>query len=215
MKKQKTIFHLVIDKSGSMRDSIDATIDGFKAQLDRICILTREFPEQVIRVGLTLFDDEVQCLYSEQVPEKCPLLDHKSYKPSGRTALLDAIGLTIQELEKGRAESEMYHSATVVMVIITDGHENASRSFTFDDVSKKIATLQETAQWTFTYLGATLDAVDIGNKLNIDKRNSRSYDKKDMGREVFDNVSDSMRSYLFKKRMGGDLNDFFAKTDKD
>jgi hypothetical protein len=200
MMTQKTLYHLIVDKSGSMMDSIDATIDGFNAQIDRIRMLTREFPEQVISVGLTLFDDDVQCLYSEQVPEKCPLLDHKSYKPGGRTALLDAIGLTIQELEKGRAESEMNHSVTVVMVIITDGHENASRSFTFDDVSKKIATLQETAQWIFTYLGATLDATEIGNKLNIDKRNSRSYDKKDMGREVFDKVSDSMRSYLVSVR---------------
>ena len=215
MKTQKTLYHLIVDKSGSMMDSIDATIDGFNAQIDRIRMLTREFPEQVISVGLTLFDDEVQCLYSEMAPEKCPLLDHKRYKPGGRTALLDAIGMTIQKLEKGRAESEMYHSVTVVMVIITDGHENASRSYTFEDVSKKIATLQETGQWTFTYLGATLDAVEIGNKLNIDKRNSRSYDKKDMGREVFDNLSTSMRAYLLKKRMGGDINDFFDKTDKD
>jgi hypothetical protein len=214
MKTKKTLYHLVVDKSGSMRDSIDATIEGFNAQLDRIRSLALEFPEQDITLGLTLFDDRVQFLYSTEAPGKCPLLDHKSYKPGGRTALLDAIGLTIRELEKDRANIEIFQTVTVVMVVITDGHENASRLFTFEDVSIKIAALQETGQWTFSYLGATLDAADIGNKLNIDKRNSRSYDKKDMGREVFDKVSDSMRAYLLKKRMGGDLNDFLDKTDK-
>jgi hypothetical protein len=55
----------------------------------------------------------------------------------------------------------------------------------------------------------------VGESLNIDRRNNRSFDKKDIGREVFEEVSDSMRSYMLKKRMGGDLGDFYGKTHED
>ena len=215
MKTQKTIYHLIVDESGSMGDAIDPTIEGFNAQLDRVRSLTREFPEQEVTVGLTLFDHQVQCLYSGRTPEECPPLDRKNYRPDGSTALLDAIGSTIQSLESAKTESQRTLPTTVVVVIITDGYENASRFHTFRDVSARIAALQETGQWTFTYLGATLDAAEVGESLNIDRRNNRSFDKKDIGREVFEEVSDSMRSYMLKKRMGADLGDFYGKTHED
>jgi hypothetical protein len=123
--------------------------------------------------------------------------------------------MTIQRLEGAKAEAERDRPATVVMVIITDGHENASRFHNFREVSDRIAALQETGQWTFTYLGATLDAAKVGESLNIDQRNNRFFNKERIGREVFEEVSDSMRHYMLKKRKGEDLKDFYGKTDND
>lgn len=215
MKTQKTLYHLVVDRSGSMSDCVDATIEGFNAQLARIRGLAREFPDQEVSIGLTLFDDHVDCRYAARTPDACPALDHRSYVPGGMTALLDAIGMTIRQLEQAKSESEPTGPATVVMVIITDGHENASRFFTFKEVSAKIAALQETGQWTFTYLGATLDATQVGESLKIDSRNNRFFQKQEIGREVFDEVSDSMRHYMMKKQKGEDLKDFYGKSNND
>lgn len=215
MNKQKTLYHLVVDKSGSMADCLEQTIEGFNAQLARIRSLSVEFPDQEVSVGLTLFDDGVECLYSGKSPERCPDLNGETYVPGGSTALLDAIGMTIQRLEGAKAEAERTSPATVVMVIITDGHENASRMHNFKEVSDRIAALQETGQWTFTYLGATLDAAQVGESLKIDQRNNRFFSKERIGREVFDEVSDSMRHYMLKKRKGEDLKDFYGKTQND
>ena len=215
MNRQKTLYHLVVDKSGSMSSCSKQTIEGFNAQIARIRSLSVEFPDQEVSVGLTLFDTEVECLYTTKAAEHCPDLNAKTYEPGGSTALLDAIGMTIQRLEKAKAEAEMTQPATVVMVIITDGHENASRMHNFKEVSDRIAALQETGQWTFTYLGATLDAAQVGESLKIDQRNNRFFRKEAIGREVFDEVSDSMRQYMLKKRKGEDLNDFYGKTNND
>jgi len=215
MNRQKTIYHLVVDKSGSMGSCREQTIEGFNAQLARIRSLSVEFPDQEVSVGLTLFDDGVECLYSGKAAELCPELNRETYVPGGTTALLDAIGMTIQRLEGAKAEAERYRPATVVMVIITDGHENASRFHNFREVSDRIAALQETGQWTFTYLGATLDAAKVGESLKIDQRNNRFFNKERIGREVFEEVSDSMRHYMLKKRKGEDLKDFYGKTDND
>ena len=211
MKKQKTLYHLVVDKSGSMGQCREQTIEGYNAQLERIRSLSLEFPGQAISVGLTLFDDMVNCLYNGKAPSQCPDLDYQSYVPQGNTALLDAIGMTIERLEKAREESVLGQPATVVMVIITDGYENSSRIHNFNEVSDKIAALQETGLWTFTYLGATLDAAQIGESLNIDRRNNRSFRKEQIGREVFEEVSDSMRHYMIKKQKGENLGDFYGK----
>jgi len=212
---QRTIYHLVVDKSGSMSDSIEATIEGFNGQVARINRLTEEFPEQQITIGLTLFDNEVTCLLAGKEPGQCALLDQQTYIPGGSTALLDAIGITLTQLEAAKTEAERHLPTTVVMVIITDGHENASRRHTFMDIRNRIDILQASGQWTFTYLGATLDAVDVAERLSIRSRNSRSFDKANLNREVYEQSSDSMHEYMLKKRRGQNLDEFFTKAAPD
>lgn len=209
---QRTIYHLIVDKSGSMSDSIPQTIEGFNGQLSRITRLTEEFPEQQITIGLTLFDHEVTCLFSGKDPAQCPPLDRRNYIPDGSTALLDAIGITLAQLEAAKMEAERHLPTTVVLVIITDGYENASRRHTFMDIRNRIESLQATGQWTFTYLGATLDAVEVAERLAIRSRNSRSFDKENLNREVFQQSSDSMYQYMLKKRRGQSLDEFFTKA---
>ena len=75
----------------------------------------------------------------------------------------------------------------------------------------KISRLEATGKWTFSFLGATLDAVDIAEGMNIKRHNSVVFSKAGMTSEVWGNLSDSMDSYMNKKRRGGDLNDLFNK----
>lgn len=209
MSKQKTIYHLIVDKSGSMSDCIDNTIMGFNEQVIKINQLAKEFPNQEVSIGLTTFNEEVSHHFFQKKPNSVEKLTEKTYRPSGGTALLDAIGESAQRLQKEAFLSELSTPTTVVVVIITDGHENSSKSFTFDEVRKLIRELEGTEKWTFSFIGATLDAVEVAEDLAIKRNNSFSFEKRSMNSSVWDKLSDSMHSYLDKKTMGKSLDNLF------
>ena len=95
------------------------------------------------------------------------------YRPDGTTALLDAIGATINDLQRSRGQELEADEASVVVVIITDGYENSSKDYNHGQIASLIyKDLRQTGKWTFSYLGATLDAVEIAAKLNIKRINA-------------------------------------------
>lgn len=209
MKKQKTIYHLVVDKSGSMSDCITGTIEGFNEQLASIRNLGVEFPEQEMVIGLTTFNGRVEHKFVCAPPTEAYLMNRENYLPSGSTALLDAIGKSIALIDEQKAAAEKEMPTTVVMVILTDGHENCSKYYSHPEVQQMIQCRQETGSWTFSYLGATLDAVDVAERLSIKRNNSISFDKRDIKTQIWDRVSSSMRDYNLKKMKGEDLSDLF------
>jgi len=209
MKKQKTIYHLVVDKSGSMSDCITGTIEGFNEQLASIRNLGVEFPEQEMVIGLTTFNGRVEHKFVCAPPTEAYLMNRENYVPSGSTALLDAIGKSIALIDEQKAAAEKEMPTTVVMVILTDGHENCSKYYSHPEVQQMIQCRQETGSWTFSYLGATLDAVDVAERLSIKRNNSISFDKRDIKTQIWDRVSSSMRDYNLKKIKGEDLSDLF------
>lgn len=211
MQIQKTIYHLIVDKSGSMGNCIENTINGFNEQVNKLLQLEKEFPEQQITIGLTTFNQEVHHHYFQGEPSGVKKLDRESYRPQGGTALLDGIGMTINSIEKEIILQEAKENTTVVIVILTDGYENASRSFEVADIRKAISRLEETGKWTFSFMGATLDAVNVASSMAIKERNSFSFEKNNMNNEVWDKLSNSMGNYMDKKRKGEKLDDLFSK----
>ena len=209
MEKKKTIYHLIVDKSGSMSDSIENTINGFNEQVNRIHKMEKEFTEQEITIGLSTFNQENYNHFFQCPPSAVRKLTTESYRPDGLTALLDSIGLVSTQIEKDIKEQSPKIDTTVVIVILTDGHENSSRLFKLEDIRKMISRLEETGKWTFSFIGATLDAVSVAKSMNIKSQNSFAFDKKDMKKEVWSKLSDSMEIYLSKKRKGDDLSNFF------
>ena len=208
MKTQRTIYQLIVDRSGSMSDCIDATINGFNEQLNRIKGMEAEFPEQDIRVGLTLFNDHTDQKFVGQPVSEMPILTRGNYIPSGSTALLDSIGQTCSLL-KEREYSLSSIPTTFVVVILTDGYENSSRIYNLEQVRSLIRELEGTGKWTFSFIGATLDAVDVAAQMSIKAQNSYQFSKSAMKGEVWDKLSDSMHGYFGKKRSGGDTSNLF------
>lgn len=211
MKTQKTIYHLIVDRSGSMGDCIPATVEGFNGQLAGLRRMEEEFPEQGISVGLTLFNNRVDCLFEGRPVAECPELGVENYRPEGSTALLDAVGTTILRLEAEKAKSDRELPTTVVAVILTDGYENASRQFRLSEVKERIAALSATGQWTFSFLSENLDAAEVAESMSIRRSNSQTFFKSDMRYQVWDNLNSSMRDYFDKKRDGEDLGDLFDR----
>ena len=126
-------------------------------------------------------------------------------------ALIDAIGLTIKSIENEIKQCNSQSNTTVVIVILTDGYENASQIFKLADIKQTISRLEETGKWTFSFIGATFDAVDVAASMSISRKNSFVFDKANMKAGIFDKLSNSMDSYMSKKRKGGDLSDLYSE----
>ena len=209
MKTQKTIYHILVDKSGSMSDCIDQTINGFNEQIAKIREMELEFPEQLMTIGLTTFNTRVRHLYYMKPVEHAYKMDERNYQPDGSTAMLDAMAETMKELSLLQQQSNEQIPTTVVMVILTDGYENASRRYTLKNVKEMVEEREASGTWTFSFLGATLDAVDVAEQMSIRRENSIAFEKRDMKGEVWDRLDLSMRGYYDKKRKGEDIRKLF------
>jgi hypothetical protein len=199
MNKPHTLYHIVLDRSGSMDDCLEATISGFKEQIQSVQNLSKKYPDQEITIGLTMFNNEIHHLYFNREPEKAEALTEKTYVPNGTTALYDAIFKTCRRIESGIKEINRQEDTTVVVVILTDGYENASQTASLNDVKKMIAELENTGRWTFNFLGATLDAVEVAESMNIKRKNSMAFSKKEIKGKVFARMTSYMEDYVSEK----------------
>lgn len=209
MKKQKTIYHLIVDKSGSMADVTHQTITGYNEQVQQIQSVQRDFPEQLITIGLTTFNGKVDHHYFDVPAMNASWLSQQTYIPDGSTSLYDAIGLAVQKLEQQQAVFGRDYDTSVVVIVLTDGYENSSRNFRLADIKRMIGRLEETGKWTFSFIGATLDAVEVATQMDIKVQNSFAFTKEAMKEEVWDKVGRSIRTYADKRRKGENLDDLY------
>jgi len=201
MENKKTIYHFIIDKSGSMHGSEKETVNGFNHQLETLQQLKSEYPDQSFVVSLTFFNQTVTHELRFGVIEELKPLRRSAYQPSGSTSLLDAIGLSVDEIRNSFGPEIDQNKASVVVVIITDGEENSSTLYTHQLIAHQIKTLEATEKWTFTFLGAEIDAFTIGQRLNIKRGNTMSFKKQDFERTMH-SVSHAMACYSEAKDDG-------------
>ena len=199
MKKRKTIYHLLVDKSGSMCDCIENTLEGMNEQVNKIKDLQEKYPDEELTFGLTTFNTNVTDEFTLSDPKVVPEFRTRKYKPNGCTALLDAIGVTVAKLETFMQQAELRIPTTVVLIIITDGYENASKLFKIEDIKSTIARLEQTDKWTFSFLGADIDAVDVATDLSINIKNSYNFNKGEMKTQVWHNLNESRHTYVDNK----------------
>ena len=153
---------VVLDRSGSMRSIEDATVKGFNEFINE-----QKNAEGEAFITLVQFDDRYELNYkSKPVNEVSDLVVGKTFVPRGMTALHDAIGKTINEVDTDR---------DVTFVIITDGDENSSREFTGATIKKMIASMEKDKQWKFVYLGANQDAISVAKNYGISGQNALTY----------------------------------------
>ena len=203
MKKQKTQKNLkqteivvVLDRSGSMGSIAPATVEGFNKFLNE-----QQNAEGEAFITLVQFDDRYEMNYqSVPVKDASPLILGESFMPRGSTALLDAIGKTIEDLDTNR---------DVVFVIITDGDENASKTYKYEAINKMIKNLTKEEGWKFVFLGANQDAIKTGSHLGVSASNSMSYAASSTGTaNVFASMSVNTSNYRSSKSalFAADLN---------
>ena len=163
MKKGFTELVFILDKSGSMGGLERDTIGGFNSMLQKQKALEGE-----CRITTVLFDNRYQLLHDRIDIRAVSPMTEKEYQVGGSTALLDAIGQTIQKLvQVQKNTAEEYRAENVMFVIITDGEENASREYPAQKVKEMIEHEREKYGWEFVFLGANIDAVGTARSFGI------------------------------------------------
>lgn len=160
----------ILDKSGSMHGLEQDTIGGFNSVVD-----ARKKDGSEGFVTTVLFSDENTVLHDRVPLSTISPLTEREYSTGGCTALFDAVGETLDHISMVRKylRPEDVPAKTVV-VIITDGMENASRRFTGDGVKRLIEQKKESG-WEFLFLGANMDAVTAAASIGIDAPHSVKY----------------------------------------
>ncbi len=165
MTKTHHVFNLIIlDESGSMNSVKQATIEGCNEVVQTIKAVGEKFPEQSHSVTFVTFNgvDITTHLFNQPVG-KMDEISEKSYRPSASTPLYDAIGESVNRL---RNETDKVEDYNVLVTILTDGYENASREYTGKDVKALIDELKQ-KNWTFTYIGADHDVESVASSISI------------------------------------------------
>jgi hypothetical protein len=157
MKDSYTHISVILDRTGSMETIRDDTIGGFNAFLK-----AQKTESGLASLTLVQFDsqDPYEIVYHFKPLAEVPELTRETFVPRASTPLLDAMGRGVNDLEKSLADiAEDERPSRVVMVVITDGQENASREFRKDQIEKMIKEKQEKSAWQFVFLSADLAAI--------------------------------------------------------
>ena len=177
-----TLYQFIIDRSGSMGGLEQMVVDGYNEHLSAVKNMQATYPDQQFLVSLLTFDDTVQWLVKPAPINALKELPSDAFQPRGMTALLDAIGKGIHQIESEYARKIQNDEMSVVVVIITDGAENASQFFNYQSIARKIKERDQTGKWTFSFIGCDFDATDTSKMLNIRRENVRNYNKTEYGR---------------------------------
>ena len=160
----------LIDKSGSMGRLTNDTIGGFNSFIES------QKDDTKTTLTTVLFDTTWKILHDGLDVYEVRPITNKEYIPGGGTAMLDAIGETINRVQDRHDELGEEKPDNVLFVITTDGEENSSRIFTKTQVEKMIKHQTNGHGWEFIFLGANMDAVKEANSIGISADRAVSYD---------------------------------------
>jgi len=161
----------ILDRSGSMGGLESDTIGGFNAMLSK-----QQSEDGECRITTVLFDDKYEILHDRIDIKAVSPITSREYFVRGQTALLDAVGRTINKIDGVQKNTaEEYRAEKVLFVITTDGMENASREFTYANIKDMIEKQKSENNWEFIFLGANMDAVDVADRFGIAHNRAQNF----------------------------------------
>ncbi|HAB67539.1 MAG TPA: VWA domain-containing protein [Firmicutes bacterium] len=173
----------LLDRSGSMSNCTEDTIGGYNSYLEKE--RKNKFKTNITTI---LFDDKYDVLYSREDVKNVNNLTNKEYYARGCTALLDAIGKTINDISTKVKDNK------VLFIITTDGLENASKEY---DKKKIKSLIKKHKDWEFIYLGANIDSYAEGSSIGIKTSNISNYTKSKKGiGMMFDCLEETTCMYM-------------------
>ncbi len=172
MKKGLTKIVFVVDRSGSMASVSKDMIGGF----NRYIKTQKENKVGECSVTFVQFDTSYDVVYKNISVENVQDLTDETFVPRGSTALYDAVGKAVTDVGiELNLLTEDERPEKVLVVILTDGEENASRKFTSEQVKELVKHQTDVYKWEFVYIGANQDVWAVGNTLGISASNITSY----------------------------------------
>jgi len=168
------------------------TIGGFNSML-----VKQQAEPGDCRITTILFDNQYEILHDRIDIKAVSQITQREYFVRGQTALLDAVGITINKIggvQKNTAEE--YRAGKVLFVITTDGMENASREFTYDKIRSMIEKQKSECGWEFVFLGANIDAVEVASRFGVDRNRAQNFHNDSEGIALnYCVLSDAVASY--------------------
>ncbi len=171
MRKNHCEIVCIIDRSGSMASIKQDAIGGFNTFIEG-----QKAVAGTANVTLVLFDDQYEVVYENVELSKVESLTEKTFVPRGMTALLDAIGKTINSVgERLSKTDEKDRPEKVMFCILTDGAENASTEFRKNIIKDMITHQREKYSWEFVFLAANQDAFTSADNIGISKNYTSNF----------------------------------------
>jgi len=212
--KHKVYNLIILDESGSMQSIKKTIMNGFNEVVQTIKSVALEYPEQEHTVSFVSFNSSgIKKIHENSKIESLNQIDDRSYQPSGFTPLFDAMGVSIFNLNS-IIEKENPKNYNVLVTILTDGAENASKEHTAQSI-KEIIELYKTKNWTFTYIGANHDVDLFASRISINNVMKFETSEEDMQR-MFVRDKEARMNYSKKIRNFENVaNDYFQTNEED
>lgn len=201
--KDKTHIVYVIDRSGSMSGKESDVIGGFNKFIKE----QKEHPGEASMV-LVQFDHEYGPINKWENIHSANDLNNENYQPRGTTALLDAIGRTIDDQGKYLSGiDEDQRPDKVIILIMTDGMENASKDYTKQRIKTMISLQQENYNWKFVFLGANQDSFAEASSMGIPQSLAANFKPTHEGiKNMYDSTSEMVRGFRSSGEANFDIN---------
>ena len=206
-KKKTTYYHLVLDRSGSMSSCWSEVREVIDKQLLDLKRVQEENASSELIFSFCAFDNALR--FSQALmPVIQARMDWELIYPNGSTSLNDAIGESISYIKEkvGPALSEA--DADVVMLILTDGYENSSRTYSAKAVKELMEACEETGKWNFLFLGAGLDVTEVTQAYDRGDKNAYSFGKDSLAMS-FNKVNSELEDYVKQKEQNKKKTSFF------
>lgn len=208
MEKKHQVHNLIIlDESGSMESIKNTIIQGFNELVQTIQGIEKQFPEQEHFISFVSFNGLGQKLLHFMDPvSKLKKIDDKTYNPDANTPLFDALGFSINKLKQSL---QGQNDCNVLVTILTDGEENASKEFSGSAIKELIEELKQN-RWTFTYIGTDHDVEKIAISLSIN--NTMVFEKNETDiKRMFMKEQSARANYSKKIRFNQDTSSNYFK----
>lgn len=188
--KVTTVVHVLLDGSGSMESCRNVTIDGYNEYVNSLKSDGGKY-----KFSLTSFDSDpegrlrLNKVHHSVFIDDVPKLTRESYVPNGGTPLYDAFCTVLKDVKSRKDEKHLF-------VVLTDGHENASREHTATDMKELKNQFEDEGNWTFVYLGANQDAIATAGSYGFSGSNSSNFNATAAGTAVmYASLASATRSF--------------------
>jgi hypothetical protein len=199
---KKTYYHLILDRSGSMSDCWNETMSGLHNQFQKIRTLQEQNPDQEIFVSLCIFDNVIEfpiAVIPARFANFQQVLHH--IHPRSNTALFDAVGDSIRHMEFHAGADLERNEASVIVVVLTDGQENASTRYSAAMIRREIQRLEANGLWTFSFIGADFDITRTAESFQAGAHSAMNFSKANIDM-AFETMNDKMHDYMEMKKQG-------------
>jgi hypothetical protein len=212
--KHKVYNLIILDESGSMESIKKTIMNGFNEVVQTIKSVALEYPEQEHTVTFVSFNSSgIKKIHENSKIKLLNQIDERSYQPNGGTPLFDAMGASFFNLN-WIIEKENPKNYNVLVTILTDGEENASKEHTAQSI-KEIIETYKSKNWTFTYIGANHDVDMFAARISIENVMKFETSEEDMQR-MFMRDRDARMNYSKKIRNFENVSrDFFQTNEED